>query len=264
MILLKPKSINSNTFISSIYFTLFLLFSSSPANAASIMIKNAGFEQPNLANELPIAGTGEVFTFETPTDWNLYDPNNLIPDALNDRNLSTGYPGVWSPSNIFYPNGIPEGNNIAAIFLPQAPDSGAVALTQTLSTTLKANTQYTLKVDVGNPGGLPFTDFFAGFPGYKIELWAGNNLIAQDNNTLNIEEGSFNTSVISYTASDKDSNLEQTLQIKLYHLLANSGNEVNFDNVRLEANSVPEATSGFSIIALGILGTILTFKGKRN
>jgi hypothetical protein len=248
------------TVIGGVSFAIAIFIGSSSVNAVSLAINNAGFEEPNLTNEPPVDPTGEVFTFETPPGWDLYDPDNLIPDDLNDRNLGTGYPGVWSPSNIFYSNGIPEGNNIAAIFLPQAPNSGSVALTQTLSTTLKANTQYTLQVDVGNPG----SDFFAGFPGYRIELWVGNNLVAQDNNSLDIAEGAFVTSVISYTALDNDSNLEQPLEIKLFHLLAGTGGEVNFDNVRLNTTLVPENSSNLSIIALGALGATSTLKRKKN
>lgn len=97
--------------------------------AAAIAVVNAGFEQPDTTTLPPVPGTGEVFTFSDAPGWTLFDPADLIPDNEGDRNLGTGYPGVWSPSAVFYPGGIPEGRNIGTLFLPQPPGSGEVALT---------------------------------------------------------------------------------------------------------------------------------------
>ncbi|MDJ0534803.1 MAG: hypothetical protein QNJ70_20370 [Xenococcaceae cyanobacterium MO_207.B15] len=186
---------------------LSLVINIAPAKAASIAISNAGFEDPNLEGVEPIVGN-EIFTFETPPGWELYDPSGLIP---TDTNLSTSYPGVWNPSSDFFTGEAPEGENIGAIFLNQTPGSGVVGLSQTLTDTLQANTQYTLQLEVGNPG----SPFFADFPGYKIQLLAGDSVIAEDNNTLNIAEGDFSTSTIIYSTSSNDFNLGQPLQIRL-------------------------------------------------
>jgi len=223
-----------------------------PAKAASIAISNAGFEEPNLEGVEPIVGN-EIFTFETPPGWELYDPSNLIP---TDRNLSTSYPGVWNPSSDFFTDEAPEGDNIGAIFLNQSPGSGVVGLSQTLTDTLQANTQYTLEVEVGNPG----SPFFAGFPGYKIQLLAGDTVIAEDNNTLNIAEGDFSTSTIVYSTSSNDFNLGQPLQIRLLNTLENNGLEVNFDDVRLSTTSIPESDLSLSLLVLG-MGFLVVKRG---
>ena len=230
-----------------------LITTTTSANAASINIANSGFENPDIAGVEPIVGD-EVFTFETPPQWQLYDPSNLIPA---NPNLETSYPGVWNPSSAFYPEEAPEGENIGAIFLNQTPGSGVVGLSQTLSNTLEANTQYTLQVAVGNPG----SDFFAGFPGYAVQLLAGDTVIAEDNNDLDIVEGSFSTSTIVYNTSANEPNLEQPLQIRLVNTLENNGLEVNFDDVELstasiyEAISVPESNSimGLLLLSIGFL-----------
>lgn len=227
-----------------------LVVTTVPANAASIAIANSGFENPDLTGVEPVI-EDEVFTFETPPSWQLYDPSGLIP---GNPNLETSYPGVWNPSSAFYPEEAPEGENIGAIFLNQSPGSGVVGLSQTLSNTLEANTQYTLQVEVGNPG----SDLFAGFPGYAVQLLAGDTVVAEDNNTLDIAEGSFSTSTIVYNTSIDEPNLEQPLQIRLLNTLENNGLEVNFDDVELstasisEAIPVPESNFITSLLLLGI------------
>ena len=235
---------------------LSLIVTIAPAKAASITIANSGFENPDLTGVEPVIGD-EVFTFETPPQWQLYDPSGLIPA---ETNLETSYPGVWNPSADFYPEDVPEGENIGAIFLNQTPGSGVVGFSQTLSNTLEANTQYTLQVGVGNPGA----SLFAGFPGYAVQLLAGDTVIAEDNNTLEIAEGSFATSTVVYSTSVNEPNLGEPLQLRLLNTLEDNGLEVNFDNVELsttsitESTPVPESNSITSLLLLGI--GLLTIK----
>lgn len=223
-----------------------LIITTMPARAASIAIANSGFENPDLTNVEPIVGD-EVFTFETPPSWQLYDPSGLIPA---NTNLDTSYLGVWNPSSAFFPEDVPEGENIGAIFLNQTPGSSVVGFSQTLSASLEANTQYNLQVAVGNPG----SDLFAGFPGYAVQLLAGDTVIAQDNNTLEISEGGFSTSTLVYSTSVEEPNIGQPLQIRLLNTLENDGLEVNFDDVELStaSTSVPESNSITSLLLLGI------------
>lgn len=99
---------------------------------------------------------------------------------------------------------------------------------------------------------------------------AGNTVIASDNNTLVINEGGFETATISYTSSIDDPFLGETLSIRLINPNLNNGSgvdggngvEVNFDNVWLTANSVPESTSILSLLSIGIIGTIFYLKRK--
>jgi hypothetical protein len=234
--------------------SLAIIMGISQANAASIAIVNSGFEDPDLTNLPPVIGD-EVFTFETPPGWQLYDPSNLIPD---NRDLSTSFVGVWDPSPAFFTNEAPEGNNVGAILLAQAPGSGMVGFTQTLSSTLKANVKYSLQVEVGNPGSI-----FAGFPGYRIQLLAGGTIIAEDDNTLSLSEGTFDTSIISFTTSANDLNIGQQLEIRLLNILDGSGLEVDFDDVKLEAKPVPEPISALGLLALGALGSSSVLNRKK-
>lgn len=229
----------------SVSLALAVLLSASNARAVSIAIDNFGFEEPNLAGESPIVGD-EVFTFETPPGWELYDPSGLIPA---DANLSTSFVGVWDPTSAFFTDEAPEGKNVGAILLAQAPGSGIAGFSQTLSSTLKAKTRYSLKVEVGNPGAI-----FAGFPGYRIQLLAGETVVAEDDNILNPAEGSFETSIVSFTTSANTPNLGEQLEIRLLNILDGSGLEVDFDNVRLEATPVPETTSLLGLVVVGALG----------
>ena len=80
--------------------------------------------------------------------------------------------GTVNPYVAEYPNGVPDGQNVAFI----GGTTGGGTISQTLAATLAVGT-YTLLVDVGNPGVI----FFAG---YGVQLFAGSTLLAEDNNTL--------------------------------------------------------------------------------
>ncbi len=89
------------------------------------------------------------------------------------------------------------------------------------------------------------------------------DVIATDNNTVVINEGSFETATVSYTSSKDDIYLGEALSVRLINPNLNDGNgfnevngvEVNFDNVELSAASVPEFTSIINLLALGLIGT---------
>ena len=259
--------------VGSIASVLNLIIMTSPVKAAAMTINNAGFEEPNLAGLTPIFEE-EIFTFTTPPGWQLYDPNSLIP--LNTNPL-TSYAGVWNPSSTFFTNEAPEGDNIGAIFLNQASGSGVVGLTQTFADTLQADTQYTLQVEVGNPA----SDFFAGFPGYRVQLLAGEQILAEDDNELEIKEGEFKSTTIAFTATEQEQNLVLPLQIRLLNTLESTGLEVNFDDVRLSAtplngqsipellvsgSQIPESNSILSllILSMGFLVYNRKFISKRS
>lgn len=189
-------------------------------------IQNAGFEATIL----------EDFTFTTapPPGWELYNPDGLIPAVTTDESSS---PGTFNPSTGNYPNDVPEGDNVGNVFLVDEVGSGRAGLSQTLDTLLAANTRYTLSVEVGNPTGddpVPGINF-EGFPGYQVELLAGGQVLAVDNNSLEIAEGTFSTSTVTYTTSATDSLLGKPLEIRLINLLQGPGIEVDFDDVQLIA-----------------------------
>ncbi len=194
-----------------------------------IPIANPGFE-------LPFLGDNEFTTQDVP-GWQVYDPSELIliPFVSNYA--------VLNPATYSYPGQAPQGNNVGAIFLGLPLGSGEVALAQTLSSVLEPNTSYNLQVKVGNAAPDEFTP--SGFPGYRVELLAGDRVIAQDNNIQNPIEGSFAISTVRYTASANDPNLGQPLQIRLFNILQGTGAEVGFDDVKLEATKTTIVNAGF-------------------
>ena len=161
-----------------------------------------------------------------PGGWN-YDVGSW------DESIVSGA-GTWEPATGYF-DSIPDGDQVAYI------NNGF--LTQSLSDVLTANTQYTLDVDIG------WRDHYSSSPDFIVELLAGNNVLAFDNSTL-LNKGSWETSTLSYFASSSDAYLGQNLGIRL---TKTGSNQTNFDNVRIDAASVPEP-SILALMGLGIFG----------
>jgi hapalindole H/12-epi-hapalindole U/12-epi-fischerindole U synthase len=211
------------------------------ADAEPIAVVNHGFEA-NFVGENLFAGV-------VPAGWSVWDPAGIVDQVVDAV-------GVLNPtSSTFYPGGAPEGTIISIVYLSQ--DRGTnrpVGLSQTLGATLQANTRYSLRVQVGNiASGIaapPFDVFFDldGFPGYRIELLAGGQVVAQDDNTMfaTIPEGEFRESVVVVEIAEDDPRLGLALGIRLVNLnmpgtAAAPGIEVNFDDVRLDAEPIGSA-----------------------
>ncbi len=186
--------------------------------AAQVFVENAGFESNLLADGGNVAAV---------TGWNI-----------------TGSAGTFNPASGSMPGGnTPEGNNMAYI--------NGGSLEQAVGAALSANTIYTLTMDVikRSEGG------FQSAP-YLIELLAGSDVIAQDNNSLSVSSGGFNTSMLVYEALPGDSLLGSILSIRI------SGDpQTSFDQVVLDAASssniiatpIPAALPLF-VSALGLMG----------
>lgn len=233
--------------------TMGIVANAPKADAALLNIANAGFEDPVLADN--------GFTENVLPGWTAYDPSNLFS---TDPTQGSSY-GAFNPGTATYPGGVPEGNNDAYIYLSNAVGSGVAGISQTLSDVLTANTQYNLTVDVGNPAAYTGFPELAGFPGYAVQLLAGGNVLASES-SLTPGEGAFGTSTLSYTASAGSAFLGQALEIRLLNTLSNTGTEVDFDNVRLNAISataVPEPTSMLGILAFGAFGAGSILKKKK-
>jgi hypothetical protein len=188
-----------------------------------IAIDNAGFEMPTTApGGLNISGP--------PPGWSLFDPDGIINGMENSV-------GVLNPMGTpLFPNGAPEGSNVALVFLWQTQGT-PVGLTQVLGDSLVAGATYTLGVDVGNiavGSAAPYD--LAGFPGYRVELRAGDAVLASDQDGVSPAEGAFERITISYTAAAGDP-VGQPLEIRLVNLSRpDSGIEVNFDDVQLHVS----------------------------
>jgi hypothetical protein len=121
------------------------------AGAAPVPIVNAGFEAPYLGGNLPPQYNGDVppTAFPTgaaPSGWQAYGAvgGNAFIGVLN--------PGVMAnePLAAYFPAGAYEGDNVALAFYDGHLGGGEFGISQTLATTLSADTLYTLTVAVGN------------------------------------------------------------------------------------------------------------------
>jgi len=208
--------------------------------AAPLTVINPSFELPDIAG-----GTFSGNTSNGPVGWGW--SAYYIGPARPSR-----FFGVWDATGTPSFVAVPHGRQVGVVFLDDALGLEA-GIRQTLADTLQPFTEYSLSVGVGNfapsPGGDPWN--FAGFPGYRVELLAGNAVLALDNNSLNPGEGVFQTATVNFTTGAAHANMGQALTIRLINLNG-PGVEVNFDNVSLNALAVPEPSS-FALLALGAL-----------
>ena len=188
-------------------------------HAQPINVVNPGFEDPELFDdEFVSAHDGSVPGWVASGAW---------------------YAGGWNVPAATYTNEAPEGLNVGWSWATLDDPGIEVNLTQTLSETVEAGATYTLTVHVGNAAAY-FSDFnnwdyeFDGFPGYRVELLAGGQVIAVDDSSLLPDEGTFEETSISYTVADDDEFIGQPLGIRLVNPNdGRPGQETDFDNVRL-------------------------------
>jgi hapalindole H/12-epi-hapalindole U/12-epi-fischerindole U synthase len=238
------------------------------SHAAPVPITNASFE-----DDVVIQGAYQVLV---PNGWSVYDPGGAI-DIVHTA-VGAIHPLL---GHGFFPLGAPDGNQAALVSLgPDGPAVTPAGLEQTLAASLLPNSLYTLSVWVGNigsgvslpgssDGGGVFYDLH-GFPGYRVELWAGENLLAADDNALGgfIPEGEFLRSEFQFASGVAPIGLGESLKIRLINLNEESadpdpeggrfhGIEVDFDDVRLDVvtrgEPVPEPATA-SLILLGLAG----------
>jgi hypothetical protein len=234
------------------------------AGAVELTITNPSFETDFAPNgSFPVGAS-------LPTGWAHYDPNGIINN--NDNSI-----GIVNPNEDFFVDGaVPHGDNAALVFLSVPGTHGlAAGIRQTLTATLQPNTHYTLTAWVGNIGSGTGDDAYAaygffnleGFPGYQVQLWAGNTMLAQDDDTLNPAERMWALSTVEYT-SDPSVTPDQLLEIRLINLNAAGTElapniEVDFDDVHLTAIvAVPEPAATGLIAGCGL--AVLIFSRLRH
>eukprot|EP01083_Nonionella_stella_P284198 967353_1 len=197
---------------------LSLVFISS-IHAASITINNPGFESddPNCP-----PNTYWYYQNRWVTGWAAYDPINAFsnPSTVGIANPRTG-DFFSDPIN---GSGAPEGNAIVYI-APQigSHGNGPCGIEQTLSDPLAPNTEYTLTAKVGNPGANCYVDSTdgpqcydrIGSPGYSMQLLAGNVILAQDDNSINVDDYTWAITIVQFTTTSSHSQLGTPLKIRL-------------------------------------------------
>lgn len=231
----------------------------------ALTVVNAGFED--------ITGETQVneFTFGPLNGWQLYDPGSITNGgAGNTYFIGTMTPFLIDPENqpgvySYFPGGASEGSRVGIAFnFEGSGGQGDYGMRQVLSSTLQEGLTYTLRVDIGNIGSgfSQANDYYelSGFPGYRVELWAGEFFLARDDNSLSIIDGQFGTSTVNFTPLNGQDGIGDNLEIRLISLNlvdplhTDSDLEVDFDNVRLDAEAVPEpGTVGLLILAAGAM-----------
>ena len=210
---------------------LWLAETLSAVGTSSLVVNNHSFE-------LPVIAPGTFSATAAPPGWTAYG---------NGLNFGSRTIGVLHPATTtLYAEPVPDGRNVGVIFLMDNQANQTffanieAGLRQTLTATLQLNRRYTLRVDVGNIANdvnAPF--LFGGFPNYRIDLLAGTNVLASDNNTLLPGEGRFLTSTVTVTIAASHPFAGQPLGIRLVCLNSAPGIEVNWDRVRLTADPLP-------------------------
>ena len=205
------------------------LWTANPA-AGVVFDPSADVEDPNVTITKPATVTTAVTItnpgFETPV---LADGGYSIDftdcPGWSDVDVNTAG-GVWNPGLSSggvdgYGGNAPEGQNIAYV--------NSSGIKQVLTKTFAVDTTYTLTVKVGNTEGFDWT-------GYKVQLLAGETVLAEDDNSKTPATDTFETSTVTYTYDSGDAALVgQALQIRLFCL--GSGGEADFDNVQLTAEA---------------------------
>lgn len=206
--------------------------------AAPVDIVNPGFEAFQLEEgqySRPFDGhPGAILSLDPIPGWTL--------------DSSTGDGGTVNLTEVSYPDGAPEGENVAYSSRLTTPPK----ISQILNASLNANTIYTLTVDIGRR-------LDNDFPGYAVQLLAGGNILAEDNNNFLPKPGQFIESIVTYSSGSTGSFLGDPLEIKFW---AFDGGQVNFDDVRLDATVVP-IPGAMWLLGAGVV-CLLGFRRKSN
>lgn len=203
------------------------------AQAASVFINNASFEQDALAD-------GGFVIVRSPTGWS-----------------SGGNAGWQNPTSAIFST-VPDGAQTGFIGGGGGPSRGALA--QNLGVGVEANSRYTFSVDVGRRPDIPLDEFV-------VELLSGSTLLTSGSYTeADIAPGQFRNLTLTYDAM---SALTAPLVIR-FQAKGTSSNyrQVNFDNVKLDyvaldPAAVPEPGTWALMIA-GFGGVGAAIRRRRN
>ena len=257
-----------------------VLASSHRLSAAVVPILNPGFEANLLANPNPgqidnfIVAAGQGATITAVPNWTF---------TASQQDSFTSYGGV---SDLAIANHAPEGaldNNIAWLFIGEGKRLGSMSVRQTLAATLQENTRYTLTLRVaqsaraeGNPAldnpvfpnlgnGVSTGDVFA-------RLWVNSpgtampGFLALASSVSVPADNTWVDWTLVWETGASEALEGGTLGIELYNQAntqaLSAPVEVFFDEVALDATTVPEPASGALVV--GSAGTFLASRRNRS
>ena len=227
------------------------------ASGEPVAIVNAGFEDLYLGSNLPAQYGGDVPAGAfpvgpAPSGWTPWHEGGSAGPGEFIGVLNPGTAADHAPNPAYFPAGAPEGDN--AVLLYTDGDVGGLeyGVEQTLATDVAPNTRYTLTVQVGNIASgtalvEPFLSFgyydLRGFPGYRIQLLAGGQVIAEDTETVAPGEGIFElATAYGVTGPSPPSGplVVRVVNRNQPDVAGVRGIEVDFDDVVLDATPVAQ------------------------
>jgi hypothetical protein len=213
---------------------------------------------PSFEDQVFSTGTGTTYPYGSITDWTATTASS---DGLNGDVGDSGAFGVYNPTTVSYPGGVPNGVNVA--FLQGVANS--VSISQTLSATLQANDTYTLTAFEGLRDDTGVLAPGLGCNGSNITLEAGgtvlNSLRNEITDTCPSTTGVFQEFTVTFnSAGVAPALLGQNLEIVL---TANGSgsifepSEIDFDEVALSDTLVSGGGGGSTVPEPGMGGLIV-------
>jgi lysophospholipase L1-like esterase len=158
------------------------------------------------------------------------------------RRIPGAESGIFDPTAASYPDaagaGTPagaEGSDVLYLYASGGADAPAAAF-QTLPTTLTSGRKYTLRVAVGNR--LPGNPYATSWGGFRVELLAGNTVIAARADGFVPDPGTFRDVSMSVRAANLPAALVgRPLTIRLSATSTAALAATDFDHVRLSVTS---------------------------
>jgi hypothetical protein len=197
--------------------------------------------------QLPLTVPGTAVSF----GWELH-VHGTDAEALTDV-FDFAVPILSPAPNAQFNPGEYDGH-VGGIYIADDAGVSSATLWQTTAHNLLPDTRYRMSVDIGNIQTSGPLLNFNGFPGYFVAIGAANQKLAADENSVIIEEGDFETVVITVdTPSAAELSSTNQLGQPVFIFLTNQNlphpdapdgdipaNEVNFDNITLTYESLKD------------------------
>jgi hypothetical protein len=231
----------------------FLVCAASAVLADTITVLNPSFEDQVFST-----GTGTPYPYGTITDWTA---TTASPDGFNGNVSDGGAFGVYNPTTVSYPGGVPDGVNVA--FLQGVANS--VSISQTLSATLQANDTYTLTAWEGLRDDTGVLAPGLGCNGSNITLEAGGTVLNSLRNETTVTCPSTNGVFQEFTVTFNSAGVNPALlgeNLGIVLTANGSGSifepaEIDFDKISLSDTLVSSGGGGGSAVPEPGMGIVM-------